>query len=371
MTTRVYLDHNAGAPLAPAALAVLDELRALHGNPSSAHLEGRRARALLEDAREQIAACLGVARDSVLFTSGGTESNALALRSAPHDKPLAVGATEHPSVLASAAAHPAGCVTLPVGRDGRTRPEDIATDVGFVSVSTANHETGHLQDVESLARRAHDIGVRFHTDASQAVGRTHVDAARWGVDFMTVTSHKLGGPVGVGALFASDAATLVPLLHGGAQEGGARAGTESARLAAAFAAAVQDATDHVRARADAWSLWNEELRSDIARLDPTVVFHSPAIDGLSNTLCVSFPGRRGASLVHRLDIEGVAVSHGSACSTGSLLPSPVLLAMGYGEDEATSALRISWGHDTPREHLHAFVRALRVTLNAVSARDTR
>lgn len=368
--SRIYLDHNAGAPLRPEARAcILRELArdGVLGNPSSAHTEGRHSRALLEDAREHLAAAVGCPRDAVIFTSGGTESNALALRAVPRGSAVAVGACEHPSILEPAAQRHQ-VKLIPIGPDGHVQLKQAPDSIALVSLSTANHETGHLQDMEAAAAWTHDRGGVLHSDGCQALGKVPLLFEHSGVDLLSLSAHKVGGPVGVGALIVRDSATLTPLLRGGGQEAGLRAGTEAALLAAAFAVATTAAVHEREALAARWRRWNAQLRTSIVGLDPTVVFHSADGDGLPNTLSVSFPGRRGPSLVHRLDLEGVAVSHGSACATGSLRPSPVLLAMGAGEAAAGSVLRISMGHDTSEDDVRGFSLALARTLAAVQPR---
>lgn len=364
-SARVYLDHNASSPLRAEARAVIESALGgpALGNPSSAHAEGRRSRALLEEAREQLAALLGCPRDGLVFTSGGTESNALALTAASPDESLVVAAAEHPSVLEPAAAR-AGTMVLPV--DDRCRPDTDALPaaLGLFTVSTANHETGHIQDVESLSHQAHKRGGLFHTDACQAFTRVAFTPFDQGVDLVTVCAHKLGGPLGVGVLAARDPTVLLPLLRGGGQEAGLRAGTEPAVLASAFAAAARSAHDALTTDAVRLRSLVQQLKRCISDVEPTAVFHSDDVDGLPNTLAVSFPGRRGPALVHRLDLEGCSVSHGSACASGSLRPSPVLLCMGAGDDAARSVVRISMGHDTTSVDVDRFVSALRVTLSA-------
>lgn len=365
---RVYLDHNAGSPLREEARASLVAAfgGAALGNPSSAHTEGRRARSLLESARELLASLVGCRRDAVIFTSGGTESNALALSAAGPEQTVAACATEHPSVLEPLATRPH--VLLPVDADGRLQLPSRQEPAALVTVSLANHETGQVQDVAAVARWTHEMGGLFHTDACQALGRIPCVFESLAADFMSLSAHKLGGPVGIGALIVADPLRLRPQLRGGGQEAGLRAGTESAALASAFAAAAQAATGQLAAAASHWVRWRGELRDAIQSIEPTAVFHSPAVDGLPNTLCVSFPGRRGPALVHRLDLEGCAVSHGSACSTGSLRPSPVLLAMGAGDACANSVIRVSMGHDTTHADVRAFLVALRVALAAAPLR---
>ena len=375
---RLYFDYNATCPLRPAAREALRaglEEREVCGNPSSAHAAGRRARHLLEEARERVAAALDAHRDEVVFTSGGSEANALALGSTPDGRPVAVAAHEHPSVLGQPRV-----VTLPVEASGRVdltaldagsaHAAGIPATPGMVSVALANHETGTLGDVPAALEAARRLGALMHADACQAVGRIPVSFRQLGVDLLSVSAHKLGGPVGIGALLVRKGTTLSPLLRGGGQEGGLRAGTAPAWLAHAFAAAAEDAVEHLDTRAGHYRRWSSDLYSYIRGVDGSCVRNSPATGGLPNTLNLSFPGRPGVSLVHRLDLEGVCVSHGSACASGSLEPSPVLLAMGLGHERASCSVRISCGPDTDDDDVRTLMQRLAIVLENVGARDT-
>ncbi len=364
---RVYLDHNASSPLRPAALAVLRDWPAA-GNPSSAHREGRLARRRLEDARETLADLVDCEPEALHFTSGGTEANAWAL--AGSRRP-AVSPVEHPSVLDPARRRSEARVLPLDGRHGldRRAATDALDGADLVSVGLANHETGRLQDVAALAEEHPDRGWLLHTDAAQAFGRIDVSFRALGVDLMTLSGHKLGGPPGVGALVVRRGLDLEPLLGGGPQEWGRRAGTEPALLACAWAAAAREARERRVEETARWSALLRELRDGISEIAPDAIFLSSEADCLPNTLCVAFPGRQGQTLVHRLDLEGVAVSHGSACASGSLEPSPVLLAMGCREDVARSSLRMSLGHAHAADDARVFVTRLRDVLAAVPRRE--
>jgi cysteine desulfurase len=344
---RLYLDHNATCPLRAIARAALAEALELPlGNPSSVHAEGRRARRLLEEARERLATLLQCGRDEVVFTSGGTESNALALRAA-EGGPVLHSPIEHPSVLRPLQALGVGR-PLPVDEWGRVDPGAIRRAPGgdaavLVSVALANHETGVVQDLPALARAAHAAGARLHCDASQALGKWPLSFRDLDADMVTLSAHKAGGPVGAGALVVRKGTAAHPLLLGGEQEGGWRAGTEAAALAQAFAAAAQEAVAEREQAAERWRAWIGALRAGLLALEPRLHFNSPEDAVLPNTLNASFPGRPGAVLVQRLDLEGVAVSHGSACASGSRQPSPVLLALGADERRARGAVRFSVG----------------------------
>ena len=373
--SRLYLDHNASAPLVPPARqALAATLDHAGGNPSSAHAEGRAARRWLEEARESLAADLKAPRDALVFTSGGTEATALALRAAPRGARLAVLATEHPAVLEGAQAR-GQLVPWPVDETGRARwgarpgtPPDLLAegDVALVAASLANHETGTIQDAEGLRAAATHLGALLLLDGCQALGRMDLDAGATGADLLALASHKIGGPSGIGLLLVGGERPE-PLIHGGGQEDGLRAGTESAWLAPAFAAAVHHAVNTLDEQRARWTHLRARLLAALAELDAPWVLNSPQ-DGLADTVNVSFPGRRGSALVQRLDLEGVAVSHGAACSTGSALPSPVLLAQGLGDERARSSLRISFGPEHDDQDVDRFVAALCRTLDDVRPR---
>lgn len=358
MLSRIYLDHNAGAPLRSAARSRLDELlRTPLGNPSSLHAEGRRARDVLEEAREDLARLLRCERDEFVFTSGGTEANALAVNQAPAGEGLAVGAAEHPSLLAAAEERPDGRL-LPVDADGRLKLDEPLPRVALVSAARAQHETGALQDIVALRRAAHAAGARVHTDLCQAFGRIPVDLGELDVDLASVSAHKLGGLPGIGALVARRDLQLAPLWLGGAQEDRQRPGTEAVLLAAAFAAAAGEAEAQMADEAARTRQLTTHLRRRISDLAPDARVLTPERETLPNTLNVALPGRLGAHLVLRLDLEGVAVSHGSACASGSVEPSRALLAMGYDEPLVRASLRLSVGPTTTLSEVDEFLSRL-------------
>ena len=353
--TPIYLDHNATTPLLPEAW---EAMRAVaFGNPSSAHHAGRAARRALEDAREQVAALLGAGPDEVLFTSGATEGNNLAVFGTVGDPPGQVLGShlEHPCVvepLSRLAGRGFDIEWLPVTPRGQVEQaavaERVQPDTRLVCLMLANHETGAIQPVRHVAKTL-PKGVPLHCDAAQAVGKVPVNFRDLGVTTLTASAHKFGGPKGVGVLLVRKGTPLAPLFHGGHQQQGRRPGTEPVALAVGLAAALGHAVrelDATRARLDALRarLW-ERLREAVA----PAVLNGPApgdADALPTTLNVSFPGCRGDLLVAALDLAGVACSTGSACSSGSLLPSPVLRAMGVPDDVLRSAVRFSLGPAT-------------------------
>jgi len=368
---RVHLDHNATTPMRPEVRErLLEVLDSGASNPSSLHASGRRARMLVDEARERTAAALGVGEDEVLFTSGGTESNNLALfGTLAAGRALVTSTVEHSSVLEPAArlaqaGHPwrqaavgedglidVGLVAqLALGQAGSSAAEPA----GLVSVMAANNEVGMVQPLAELGRRLAEApgpGPLLHTDAVQALGRLETPLRAWGVDLASFSAHKLGGPQGVGVLYRRAGVALRPHLVGGGQEGGLRPGTENvaAIVAAshAFELAVRDREVFAaRASSLALELWNG-LRESF----PGALLMGPPIDSvarLPGTLNVVLPHVDGKVLVTRLDLEGLEVSAGSACASGSLEPSHVLLAMGLDEQRARAGLRMSVGRETTR-----------------------
>jgi cysteine desulfurase len=361
--TRTYLDHNATAPLRPEARdAVLAALE-VAGNASSVHAEGRRARALIEDAREQVAALVKARPAEVVFTSGATEANNWVM--AEGWDTVFVSGIEHDSVLAPTRASKARVITLPAHTDGTVELGTLAQVVleaahdcgrAIVSLQLANNETGALQPVAETAEAARAHGLFAHTDAVQAVGRIPVDFAVLGVDALSLSSHKIGGPKGVGALVTRDGLWLSPFIVGGGQERRRRAGTENvaaiAGFGAAAAAARQDLDNIGRIRA-----LRDRLEVEAARIAPRTVVIAGEAARLPNTTCLALPGQSAETLVIKFDLLGLAVSAGAACSSGKVGPSHVLAAMGIPPDIARAAIRISLGWNSCEADVDAFLGA--------------
>jgi cysteine desulfurase len=361
MAGRVYLDWNATAPLRPQAreamLAALEEV----GNPSSVHAEGRAARRLIDDARRRVAALVGAEPGDVVFTSGGTEANALALApSARTDGPrvLLVSAIEHPSVLAGGRFKPDAVIAIPVGADGRADLGALERQLAaleregrgraLVSLMHANNETGVVQPITAAAAIVHQAGGLLHVDAVQGAGKIPCDIKALGADLLTLSAHKIGGPKGVGALVRrADAPGLSePLIKGGGQERGARAGTENvagiAGFGAAAAAAGQDLDGEHRRLTGLRDRLEAGLKAAVAG---TMVFGAAA-ERLPNTTLFAVPGGKAETAVIGLDLDGVAVSSGAACSSGKVAASHVLAAMGVPPALARGAVRVSLGYAT-------------------------
>jgi cysteine desulfurase len=345
----IYLDNNATTPLLP---AVWDAMRPYaveaYGNPASAHHFGRRARQALEDARERVAALLGAGPDEVVFTSGATEANNLALFGLAGDPParLVASPVEHPSVaepLRQLAAAGFTLDWLPVDAAGVVPADalpDPPSDIRIVAVMLANHETGAVQPVRALAGRL--VGrAAFHCDATQAVGKLPVCFHDLGVTSLSLSAHKFHGPKGVGALLLRRGAKLRPRAWGGHQQQGRRPGTEPVALAVGLSVALDLACREMDARAAAVLRLRERFLAGLRAAAGPLALNGPASGGVPHTANVSFPGLKADALLMALDLAGVACATGSACSSGSLLPSPVLQAMGAPDAVLHSAMRFS------------------------------
>lgn len=349
---RAYLDHNATAPLRPEARAAMLAAMAVTGNASSVHGEGRAARQLVEEARERLARAVGVIAPMVVFTASGSEANNLAIKGAPVER-LIVSAIEHPSVLEAARASAKPVELLPVDGDGVA---DLAAlermlahgPRALVSLMLANNETGVIQPVAEAARLAQAHGALMHCDAVQGLGRIPVNFALLGADMLTVSAHKPGGPLGAGALVVRDGLPLTPLIHGGGQELRRRAGTENLVALAGFTAVAGAKLPELL-----------PLRRQLeAGLDGAVIMGGAA-PRLPNTVCFAHAGMNAETLLMAFDLEGVAVSSGSACSSGKVAKSHVLAAMGVAPEISRAAIRVSMGWDTTEDHINHFVAAWR------------
>jgi cysteine desulfurase len=357
--TRTYLDHNASAPLRAEARAAVLAALDVAGNASSVHAEGRRARALIDEAREQVAALVGARPAEVVFTSGATESNAWAL-SAPWEH-IALAGIEHDSVRAPAhrfaAARSTTPIVLPVLPDGTVDVRSATLAPGtLVALQLANNETGVLQDVEAAGRWATESGVRLHCDAVQAPGRVAIDFRTLGATTMSLSAHKIGGPKGVGALVISGNAPLPPLFSGGGQEQRRRAGTENVAAIAGFGAAAEAAARDLAEAARVAAL-RDRLEAELLRITPRAIVIGAKAPRLPNTSCLALPGAAAETLVIKLDLAGIAVSAGAACSSGKVGQSHVLTAMGLAPEIAASAIRVSLGPETTEQDIAALLAA--------------
>ena len=365
---RIYLDYNASTPIDPAVAAAMQPFLEDHyGNPSSGHWAATTAKSALETARGQVAALLGCQNDEIVFTSGGSEANNLALKGvffALRDKGDHIVTTqiEHPAIIEPCRFLErlgARVTYLPVDGTGRIDPDDLRRAITprtiLVSIMHANNEVGTIQPIEDCARIAHEHGVLFHTDAAQSVGKIPTNVSRLGVDLLSIAGHKAYAPKGVGALFVRRGVSIEPLIHGAGHEGGRRAGTESALLAVGLGKACELARDltpmdQVRALRD--HFWKELQK----RFGNRVVLNGHPTHRLPNTLNVSFVGRIGAEILARLD--GIAATTGSACHSGRIELSPVLEAMGISPEVGMGAVRFSLGRGTTRDEIDVVVERL-------------
>ena len=370
MQNRIYLDWNATTPLRPEGRAAMEAAWDLSGNPSSVHAEGRQARRLVEDARAAVAASVGATPQNVVFASSGTEANALALGPGLHaagGKPvrrLLVSSIEHASVMAGGRFAPEAIEKIAVNSSGIVDLDDLsrklaAAEPALVSIMAANNETGALQPIREAARIVHETGGVLHVDAIQALGKIPLNIRKLGADLVSLSAHKIGGPKGVGALvFADGLKGLVPLVRGGGQERGHRAGTENAAGIAGFGAAAKVALTTLEA--DGRRL--ESLRSQLEaglRQTPGLIVFSADIPRLPNTTLFTVPGLRAETAVIGFDLEGIAVSSGAACSSGKVQPSHVLEAMGFGPKLAQGAVRLCLGWSTTKTDIESCLKAWR------------
>lgn len=368
MSERAYFDWNATAPLLEEARSAMIEALGLTGNASSVHAEGRAARRLVEDARAQVAALVGAEAKDVTFTSGATEANMLALTPAletageksPRDR-LFVSAVDHLSVRRGGRFAPDAVTELAVDADGvidvvALEPALAAAERPLVSVMLANNETGAIQPIAAIAEIVHRAGGLLHVDAVQAPGRIAVDMPALGADLMSISGHKLGGPQGVGALIRrGDIHIAEPLITGGGQERSQRAGTENVAAIAGFGAAAAAVQAADEADADRMAALRGRLEAGLRAATPEVVIFSAGVVRLPNTTLFAFPGLKAETAIIAFDLNGVALSSGSACSSGKVQATPVLAAMGVPAELARGALRASLGATTTEADVEQFL----------------
>jgi cysteine desulfurase len=382
MADRVYLDWNATTPLRPEARQAMAAAWDLCGNPSSVHAEGRHARRLVEEARAAVAKAVGTLPRNMIFTSGGTEANALVLTpglrgaSGQPVERLLVSAIEHPSVLAGGRFPAGAIVRIGAMRAGLVDLDHLRAMLAsgppaLVSVMAANNETGAIQPVAEVAEIVHAAGALLHVDAIQAVGKIPFDVKVMGADLATLSGHKIGGPKGVGAVVVAEGvAGLEPLLRGGAQELGRRAGTENVAGIAGFGVAVEAAMAALESDAVRVESLRTRLETGLRQTEGAIVFSDRA-PRLPNTTLFAVPGLKAETAVIGFDLEGVAVSSGSACSSGKVQPSHVLEAMGYPRDIAQGAVRLSLGWSTIEEDIDSCLKAWRKLANSLLKGERR
>ncbi len=369
-----YLDHNAGTPVRAGVVAAVAEALARTGNPSSVHRYGRLARRVIEDSRERVAALVDAPAHGVIFTGSGTEADNLALRGA--GRPCLATAVEHDAVLQAVP----DLVQLAVDGDGVVDLDELQarlTALGrpaVVSVMFANNETGVIQPIAEVVRVAHEHGAWVHCDAIQAAGKVPVSMRRLGVDLLSLSAHKLGGPPGIGALVIADGVALSPMIRGGGQERGRRAGTENLPAIAGFGVAAEIAKAALT-EAEGLTALRDELEAGLKNVCPEMAIFGSRVARLPNTSCIAMPGVSSETQVMAFDLAGLAVSAGAACSSGKVRASHVLRAMGVPVEIAATAIRVSLGWTNRADDVRRFVAAWsalygRLGMGVVSAPTT-
>lgn len=356
----VYLDYSATSPLLPEAKSAMLDAVSLNGNASALHTPGHLAMNVVEEAREEIAKLINAKPEEILFTSGGTESNNTVTNIFAGQN-VAVSAIEHPSLLESAKLRCKSTI-IPVDKDGRIKTlEDSCSNVSLVSIMLANNEIGTINDIKKLAERAHKSGALFHTDATQALSKIKIDVKNLDVDYMTISAHKIGGPVGIGALYIKNGAPFKPLIIGGHQERGKRAGTYQVVNIAGFGAAAKYAND-----CKTWEIFESKIHPLKNLLAKRILEEIPysSVNGslqssLPNILNCSFEAAEGESIQLYLDAEGdIIVSTGSACASGDGKPSHVIMATRNDAEIAHSSVRFSFGLDSTEEDVNHVMKYL-------------
>jgi cysteine desulfurase len=348
-----YLDHNATTPLRKNALEAMTAILSEVGNPSSIHAYGRSARKSVEDARKKIADTLDVSSGQVFFNSGATEGNNTIIKGFA-GKRILISATEHPSVIDAGVK----CDLIPVNSDGVIDLTAFEKQVkenppALISVMLVNNETGVIQPVADISKIAKSVGALVHCDAVQAYGRLNFTRESLGVDFLTLSSHKIGGPQGVGALIMSAGTTLPKLLEGGGQERRSRAGTENTAGIAGFGVAAVEAVADIP-KFEKLAVFRERIETEISKSSRVKIYGQNA-PRVANTICCTINGIASDTLLMAFDIEGIAISSGSACSSGTVKISHVLKAMGFDGKQTAAALRISLGHTTTEQDIEKFI----------------
>ncbi|MCG8342756.1 MAG: cysteine desulfurase [Chlorobiales bacterium] len=387
-TRRVYLDHNATTPLHPEVKKEMVEAMEMFGNPSSMHAFGREARANVEHARQVVADFIGAHEDEIVFVGSGSEANNtvlslfacasnLCLPGFKARTSIITTRIEHPCVLETSEclAHKGTSVKfLDVDRYGRIDMDQLGeyltNDVGLVSVMTANNEIGTIQDIAAITKMVHDNGSLMHTDAVQAVGKMRMDVDDLGIDFLTMSAHKIYGPKGVGALYVRKGTPYCPFIRGGHQEKGRRAGTENTLGIIGLAKAIEMRDAEMDEEARRLAGMKEVLKKGIGESIDNVVFNGHPTLSIPNTVNVSFPGAEGEAIMLYLDLQGIAVSTGSACASGSLDPSHVLLATGSSPERAHGSIRISMGRETTMEDVRHMLDALPGVISRIRSMST-
>ena len=358
--TRFYFDHNATTPLSPEVFQAMAPLMTdIFGNASSIHQFGQQARGELDRARRSVASMLGAKPEEIVFTSGGTEADNMAIFGAGGH--VITTTAEHPAVL-EAAAHLPDATFVPVDANGIVEPQAIAAairhDTKLISVMHVNNELGVIQPVREIARVAHQAGIMFHSDGVQAIGKIPVHVDELGVDLYSISAHKIYGPKGVGALYLRKGTDLRPLIYGGPHERKLRAGTENVAGAAGFGRAAEWVVEESAAEAARQSGLRDRLEQGILAQIPDAHINGAAATRVGNTSNIRFDGIDSEPLLIALDLKGFAVSSGSACSSGATEPSHVLAAIGLNREQARSSVRVSLGRSNTEEQVEALIEAV-------------
>jgi len=375
MTTPIYMDYNATAPIRESVIEIVATAMQTVGNPSSVHTAGRGARRLVEDARAKVAALAGSRSRDVTFCSGGTEASNAVVRGSGVAS-IIVSETEHDCGLAAAKLAGVPSYILGVSSDGLADLKQLrrllaeAPSPALVSVMLVNNETGVIHPVREIADIAHEFGARVHTDAVQAAGKISIDFSALSADYLTLSSHKIGGPQGVGAVITAPTAPLAPLIAGGGQELGRRSGTENVAGIAGFGIAAIEAMDELAdaVRIEAMRNRFEAAISDYAN---TVCFIGREAPRTANTSCVAMPGVKGETQVMHFDLNGICLSSGSACSSGKVKVSHVLSAMGHDDDTANASIRVSLGRLSKESDIDALIAAWKSLYDRTAGRSVQ
>ncbi len=374
---KVYLDHNATTPLHPMVKEAMIKAMDVFGNPSSLHQFGRPVKAMIAEARKAVASFIGGSPEEIIFTGSGSEANntVLSILACPSKQcncsevgkfnKIITTVIEHPCILETAKCLSDRSIEvkyLGVDHDGKISIEELEEELkkgpALVSIMTANNEIGTIQDIKQIAGLAHQYHSLIHTDAIQAAGKIPIDVNDLGVDFLTLSGHKVYGPKGIGALYIRKGTPFCPLIRGGHQENGRRAGTENTLGIIGFGKAIQMRAEEMIPEGERLRLLKMRLRENLEKKIGFIQFNGHPQDCLPNTLNVSFAGAEGESILLYLDLEGIAVSTGSACASGSIEPSHVLLAIGTPVEYAHGSIRISMGRSTTRKDIDYMIEVL-------------
>ncbi|MCL2410719.1 MAG: cysteine desulfurase [Treponema sp.] len=383
---KVYIDYNATTPLRQEVKAAMTDDIDVFGNASSMHASGRLARNMIEKARTAVSDLIGAKNGNIVFTSGGSEANNMVFHtmrrlietSAPNSRDeILTTAIEHPCVLNSALHlknEGLKVIVLPVDEYGKLKIDALENALGsntlFVSVMSANNEIGTVQDIKQIAALVKKAGAFFHVDAVQSIGKTLVNASELDVDYLTISAHKIYGPKGVGALYARKGVPLFPLVYGGHQEDGLRAGTYNNAGILGFGKAAEIASAETEKYAKEMSVLRDRLKEGLLKTIPKIKINGHPKDVLPNTLNVSFPGAEGEAILLSMDMQGIEVSTGSACASGSLEPSHVLLATGLGPELAHGSIRFSLGWGITQNDIDYIIEVLPPIIARLRAMST-